>query len=100
MAFPNSRTATDQLTLNQPTKNMPRLITTRAQREALFRLFIRENELTEETLTNFRKEVIHLYRTFRKRFQWSGFGSDKYLFGPMYDGAYWVGIELDGYTHS
>jgi hypothetical protein len=58
--------------------------TTRAQREAMFKLYIGNPDGTES------------YREFRKRFK---FG----LFGDYIGGAYckmYVGIEPDGYTHT
>ncbi len=59
--------------------------TTRAQREAVKRLFDRNPD--GETS----------YRTFRRRFSWP-IHADCYLFGKWC--GMWVGIEWDGYTHT
>jgi hypothetical protein len=66
-----------------------KLITTRAQREAVFRLYCQKFDGTV---------WMKGYRSFRKQFQWTGVCGDYYLFGP-YCGMF-VGIERDGYIHS
>lgn len=66
--------------------------TTRAQREAVFKLFLRshpESKLSDGAATR------AAYRTFRRGFRW-GFGD---YIGGIWAGMY-VGIELDGHTHS
>ena len=39
------------------------------------------------------------YLQFRRRFKWTGVGSDNYLFGLVPCGI-WIGVELDGHAHS
>jgi len=60
--------------------------TTRAQREACHRLW------------SFQGAIGETYLQFRRRFRWSGVGTDLYLFGEVF--GMWIGIEYDGYTHS
>lgn len=72
---------------------MPRP-TTRKQREALWRLFLRSYDPSYES----RRVVLRRYRSFRRRARWCGFGSDRYL-GLQLWGMF-IGIELNGYTHS
>ena len=65
---------------------MKKLVTTRAQREALKRCWLHQAPAES-------------YLTWRRRFRWSGVGSDLYLFGQVPAG-FWLGIERDGYAHS
>lgn len=59
---------------------------TRAQREALWRVFLREHGMTDQ--------AISLYRQFRQLVQ-PGPDCIMIPFAGM-----WLGIERDGYTHS
>lgn len=78
--------------------------TTRAQREALFRLWRRGEETrvlvwqtpTRDNLTRELRDG-RTYLQFRRRFRWGPFG-DTYVGGP-WRGMY-VGVELDGHTHT
>jgi hypothetical protein len=70
------------------------LVTTRAQREALWRLFQRDYDGTYEAPAMLWRR----YRRFRRRWRWTGIGQDNYLFGNLW--GMWIGIERDGYTHS
>jgi hypothetical protein len=77
--------------------------TTRAQREALFKVFQRDfpNWITPFKRRNIStNEIIPVssiaYRVFRKRVQ-PFFGGDCVMI--QYAGM-WLGIETDGYTHS
>ena len=90
---------------------MKRSITTREQREAVYRLFKRHYyddmpKWMKDSLSRrayFSLSWRRLYRAYRRRFQIAGFGSDLYLFGQPFtegEGQMWVGIESDGYTHS
>lgn len=70
------------------------MVTTRAQREALWRLFCRDYDPSYESGTI----LLRRYRAFRRKFRFAGLGSDRYLFGQLW--GMWLGIERDGYTHS
>lgn len=89
------------------------LVTTRAQREAVYRLFARYHAdalnarfarwpaLAERYFPSL--AWYGAYRQYRERFKFTGYGSDWYLFGQPFDqgaGQLFVGIEPDGYTHS
>lgn len=67
-------------------------VTTRQQREAIYRLFLRSYDTSYDGPAALRR----LYRAFRRGFRW-GFGGE--YIGGQWCGMY-VGIELDGYTHS
>ena len=59
---------------------------TKEQRKAVLKLFRRARDGT------------HTYREFRKRFRLHGMGSDRYIGGQWCN--MFVGIEVDGYTHT
>ena len=63
-------------------------VTTRAQRKALHRLWLRGKEAD-----SWKAELTYLQ--FRRRFKWC-YGD--YIFGSWL--GMWFGIELDGYTHT
>lgn len=71
--------------------------TTRAQREALARLFSRIDARPEKHEIN-KKGWIRRYRKFRESVQPYFDGSGCII--VRWCGSMWVGIETDGYTHS
>jgi hypothetical protein len=70
-------------------------VTTRAQREALRRLFLRDYDTSYEPPA----EALRAYRAFRRaRVSWGGVAGDRYLVVRLW-GMY-IGIESDGHTHT
>jgi hypothetical protein len=67
-------------------------VTTRQQREAIYVLFRRIYDISYESPA----QLWRRYRAFRRGFTW-GFGGE--YIGGQWCGMY-VGIELDGHTHS
>ena len=70
------------------------MVTTRKQREAMWRLFQRSYDGSYEDSG----AVLRRYRAFRRKVQWAGTRNDHWLFVQLW--GMWIGIERDGYTHS
>lgn len=70
------------------------MVTTRKQREAMWRLFRRDYDTSYES----RRQQLRRYRKFRRTVKWCGTRTDRYL-GVRLWGMF-IGIERDGYTHT